>query len=505
MKMPKLKANFKIGLFSIITFIFVVLLLARPPGDPDLGWHIRNGQDILRFGVPKGDLYSHTMFGYPWISHEWLTDVLLYLSNHYLGLIFLSLAFALIAFFAYFISARVAKVRIESTLITVLIAALVALPIVGIRPQMLTLLGLAIVLWILFRWRDNPQSKLIYWLIPLMLVWVNMHGGFAAGLILMGVFGAIELIKYLFKRFKVIKIVSLTMSPVQLWELIGVGIISFAVTFINPYTWRIYEELFRTVFNDLVRQGISEWLPITFNSPQSYNLIIYIVFITVLLIFSWKKVDSTKIWIGAVFLLISLSSWRNMPLFPLVTLPLLSEMIEALSPKGIYYHLRSVWMIGLAVILLVYVGYDRYHTVVPLSTNEALFNTIQRYPYNAVQYIKENKLPGKMFNEYNWGGYLIWKLPEKKVFIDGRMAIWRTEDQNIFEEYLVLSGAISKIPTIDEDTTAILDKYEIDLALMYKDRSFKNYFLSHNDKWTLVYGDSLALIFQRIDSINDVN
>ena len=144
--MPKLKTNFKISLFSGIIFIFIVLLLARPPWDPDLGWHLRNGQDILRFGIPKGDLYSHTMFGYSWISHEWLTDVLLYLSNHYLGLIFLSLIFALIAFFAYFISARVAKVRIESTLITVLIAALVALPIVGIRPQMLTLLGLAIVL-----------------------------------------------------------------------------------------------------------------------------------------------------------------------------------------------------------------------------------------------------------------------------------------------------------------------------------------------------------------------
>jgi len=505
MKIPKFKSNLKIGLFSVTTFIFIVLLLARPPWDPDLGWHLRNGQDILRLGAPKGDLYSHTMFGYSWISHEWLTDALLYLSSHYLGLIFLSLAFALIAFFAYFISARVAKVRIESTLITVLIAALVALPIVGVRPQMLTLLGLAIVLWILFRWRDNPQSKLIYWLIPLMLVWVNMHGGFAAGLILIGVFGVIELIKYLFKKFRIIKIVSLTMSPIQLWKLAGVGIVSFAVTFINPYTWRIYDELFRTIFNDLVRQGISEWMPIAFNNSQSYNLIIYIVFMVVLLIFSWKKVDSTKIWIGAVFLLISLNSWRNMPLFPLVTLPLLSEMIEALSPKGIYYHLRSVWMIGLAVVLLFCVGYDRYHTIVPVSTNEALFSTIYKYPYNAVQYIKENKLPGKMFNEYNWGGYLIWRLPEKKVFIDGRMAIWQTENQNIFEEYLVLSGAIANISTKDEDIAAILDKYEINLALIYKDRPFKDYFLEHNNKWMLVYGDSLALIFQRIDSINNVN
>jgi len=490
MKMPKLRTNFTIGLFSSLIFILIVLLLARPPWDPDLGWHLRNGQDILKFGAPKGDLYSHTMFGYPWISHEWLTDVLLYLSSHYLGLVFLSIVFALIVFAAYFISARVAKTRIESTLIAVLIATLVAMPVVGIRPQMITLLGLSIALWILFEWRNKPKTKIIYWFIPLMLLWVNLHGGFASGLVLMAVFGAIELVKYLFKRYKISKVSGQVISLSQFWQLVGVGIVSLAVTFINPYTWRVYEELFRTIFNDLVRQGISEWLPVTLQSSSSYNLAIYTGLIIVLLAFSWRKVDSTKIWIGVIFFLIAISSWRNMPLFPLVTLPLLSEMIDKLSPKGIYYCLRSGWAIILVIALLGYVAYDRYYTIIPLSTNDELFGAIHKYPYGAVQYIKTNHLPGKMFNEYNWGGYLVWKLPEKKVFIDGRMAIWKTKTQNIFDEYLQLSKT--------EDTTpAILDKYEIGWALVYKDRPFKNYFMSHNDEWELVYNDNLSLIFQR--------
>lgn len=467
----------------------------RPPWDPDLGWHLRNGQDILKLGAPTGDLYSHTMPGYSWISHEWLTDVFLYLSNHYLGFVFLSILFALIVFAAYFISARVTKTRIESTLITVLIAALVAMPIVGIRPQMITLLGLALTLWILFKWRDNPASKVIYWLIPLMLLWVNLHGGFAAGLVLITIFGAIELVKCLLKKYKVAKVSHQVISLSQFWQLVGVGIISLIVTFINPYTWRIYDELFRTVFNDLVMQGISEWLPVTLHSSTSYNLAIYTVLIVVLLAFSWRRVDSTKIWIGLFFFFIAISSWRNMPLFPLVTLPLLSEMIEILFPKGIYYHLRSGWAILLAITLLGYVGYDRYYTIIPVSTHEELFGVVHKYPYAAVQYIKANDLPGKMFNEYNWGGYLIWQLPEKKVFIDGRMAIWTTPTQNIFDEYLQLSRA--------EDTTStILEKYQIDWVLVYKDKSFKNYFLSHSNQWELVYSDYLSLIFQRKDIVD---
>lgn len=488
--------DWPVSLFSFLIFAFVFLLAVRPPWDPDMGWHLRNGADILRFGAPQGDLYSHTMAGYQWISHEWLTDVLMYLTNQHLGLVALSVIFAFIILAAYFISAHVAKTRIESAMVTVLVAALVALPVMGVRPQMLTLLGLAATLWILFRWRDNPKNKLVYWLIPLMLLWVNMHGGFAAGLILMGAFGVIELVKFLLKRFSRAKIVTPTMQLKHLWELVGVGVLSLAVTFVNPYTWRIYDELFRTIFNDLVRKGINEWLPVNLSSPDSYNLVIYTAFVALLLVFSWKRVDATKIWIGIIFLVISVASWRNMPLFPLVTLPLLSEMIESLAPKGVYYYLRSWWVVLLLLAVVVYLGRDRIYSVIPLATDDALVQVAgHKYPYNAVQYLKEHKLPGKMFNEYNWGGYLVWKLPEKKVFIDGRMAVWKTKDQDIFRDYL-------EVTQITDRTPDILSQYDVDLALVYTDRPLRRYFVSRSTQWQLVYSDSLASLFRRIELVS---
>ena len=477
-------------LFAAAATILTWLLVVRPPWDPDLGWHIRNGEDVWHWGAPRGDLYSHTMAGYPWVSHEWLTDSLMYLVDHYWGLVALSAIFATITVGAYLVAARVSRTRWESVGVSIIVAALVAMSIVGIRPQMLTLLGLAVTLWLLFRWRDDPKNKLIYWLPLVLLIWVNLHGSFAIGLFLMAVFGVIELIKYLLRRSNKFNIAGRGLSLPELVQLIGVGVASFAVTFINPYTWRIYDELFRTIFNSAVRQGINEWLPVTFSHPSSYNLIIYTAFVMLLLVFSIRKVDSTKVWIGGIFLLLSISSWRNMPLFPLVTLPLLAEMIEVLAPRGISYYLRSGWVILILLGLVGYVGYDRYFAVIPLSTNEALMGSQQNYPYAAAQYIKQEQLPGRMFNEYNWGGYLIWKLPEKKVFIDGRMAIWQTKTQNVFRDYLTISHA-------ESGALELLDRYGVDLVLTYTGGSLGQYLPAHADNWQLVYQDKLASIFTR--------
>lgn len=485
-----LKFNYRDAIVAVLLAVLTIAILSRAHTDPDLGWHLRNGMDILKYGVPSGDLYSHTMSGYPWIAHEWLTDVLIYLSAHYLGFTFLAALFGAIVFLAYFIAAKTIKMALSSSLMIVLIAALVAMPVVGIRPQMLTLLGLAIVLRILFKWRDNPASRLIFWLVPLMLIWVNLHGGFAAGIFLIGLFWIVESSKYLLKKFKFIAESFTVLSIKHLTQLAFTGVLAIAVTLINPYTYRVYVELFQTVFNDFVKSNIAEWAPVNTGTYQGYNLMIYALFIVLLLIFSWKQVDKTKVVIAAVFLGISLSSWRHLPLFSLVTLPLLAEMVQQLMPKGVIYYLRSnLFMLGL-LLLTATTTFYAYAQISSLANDDKLFGQVGKYPYGAVQYLKAHKLPGNMFNEYNWGGYLIWQLPEKRVSIDGRMAIWKTSEQNIFEEYLLFSRDSKK-------AKEILDKYKIGLALVYKDRTFKDYFFANSNEWQLAYSDELAVIFTK--------
>jgi hypothetical protein len=480
-----LQGDYRQILVVTLLTILTILMVMRNPTDPDLGWHLRNGQDILKYGVPHGDLYSYTMSGYPWISHEWITDVLLYLGSKYWGLFALSTIFGCIVFLAYFITARIKKTSPGVALLAVMIAALVSISIFGVRPQMLTLLGVAITMWLLFKWRDNPKSNLIYWLIPLFLVWANLHGGFAAGLLLIGLFWVIELIKYCANH----QHQSGLLTSKQLVQLLMVGLMAGLSTLINPYTWGIYDELLKTVFNEVVKNGISEWRPVNFQSIHAYNLIIYAAFLAILLIFNWRKVDITKLAIGATFLLISLSSWRHLPLFALVTLPLLIEMMNNMLPRDLKKYYYSLPMILGLIGLIIFIFLTNCLSIFRATSDETAFAT-SGFPYYAVQYIKTHYLPGNMFNEYNWGGYLIWKLPEKRVFIDGRMAIWKDEEHNVFADYINLGSNSKQIKEV-------LDKYKVAFALVYKNRTFKNYFLENNQKWHLVYEDSLAMIFQR--------
>jgi len=481
-----------VGGFCGLMALGIILIAMIRPTDPDMGWHIRNGLDILKFGAPQGDLYSYTMFGYPWISHEWLTDIGMYWLSHYTNWLVMSLVFGLVVAVAYLIAARVSRANWETVLVTALIAVLVAVPILGVRAQMLTLLGLAIVLWVLFRWREQPKSQLIWWLVPLMLLWVNLHGGFFAGLILIIVFGGAELSKYLLVRF--FKKLQLYYLPLKYFlKLGGVWVISLGITFINPYTWRVYDELRRTLFDNTVRQIIGEWMPVSFTSSQSYNLAIYTLLLVGLVIIYWRKVDLTKVIIGACFFVLALSSWRNMPLFSLVTVPLLAEIIAVAAPMGFRY-LNNWWLIVILAGGVSWLGWNRYQLIAPFITQPELFQTMGQYPYQAVQYIKEHQLPGKLFNEYNWGGYLVWQLPEKQVFIDGRMAVWKTPTQDIFAEY-------NKVCNVATETGGILDKYDVGLALVYANRQAKGYFLGHAEQWKLLYQDDLAIVFQRTDLV----
>lgn len=488
------RTDWLLWLFGGLVLGLSLIMLMRAPTDPDLGWHLRNGADILRFGVPRGDLYSYTMFGYPWISHEWLTDVGLYLSSHYLGFWFLSALFAGLVVAAYLLSAQVSKARWEVVVLITFVAALVALPIVGIRAQVITLLGLAATLYLLFVWYQNPRNRRIYWLVPLMLIWVNLHGGFVAGLLLSGVFLALAAGKTILQRYSRKAPVGPVLTIRQLAELAIIIALMAGVTFANPYTWRVYDEIIRTVFNPAVLIGIAEWNPVQWANPQSQNLIIYTVWLLALLPWTWRRLDIVKLGLAVIFFVISLTSWRNLPFFPLIALPLLVDMINQLFPKGIYYYLRNWGLVLGLVPILIYIGYLRYYEILPYTYDPSAWGRIANYPYQAAQYIKEKQPAGKLFNEYNWGGYLIWQLPEKKVFIDGRMAVWQTPTQDIFADYL----AVGKN---QETTPDILHRYDVGLAMVFANRTSKDYFLSHSEQWKLLYSDNIAMIFQRSDLI----
>jgi hypothetical protein len=172
-------------------YVFVTILLlglftmaARSVTDPDVWWHLRTGQLILEtHKVPHADPYSFTKFGKDWVDHEWLSQVMLYSTYRLAGWAGLMTEFAVIIAAAFtLVFLRSPGRPFVAGAVTAWGATAAALSF-GVRPQMLSLLLASIFLFILDRSHSRPV--LLWWTPPLMLLWANLHAGYALGIALL--------------------------------------------------------------------------------------------------------------------------------------------------------------------------------------------------------------------------------------------------------------------------------------------------------------------------------
>ena len=462
------------------------------PSDPDLGWHLQNGNYILEnLRLPAGDIYSWTMPGYPWVSHEWGMDTLMAWLNNQWGLWALVLFFALVIASAFYIvSGAVSASRIIRVLVAI-IGLMISWVIIGVRPQMITLLGIAILLYLLFNWKKNPQKKWLIWLPLLFFVWANLHGGFPFGFIMIVTFGAGELGRHILSAGKEERglLTNQDLSALAKWS-----ILAFVVTFINPNGWRVYLELYQTFVDRDVLNRIMEWLPITLTSAGSYNMALMVGLLLALLVINKGRFDTTKLVMVIAVFLFSLSSWRHLPIFALTAMILLAEQLEILFRKGLARTLGTfLGLVSLATVLFL-AGSWQIFRIGEVITKPDLYGEVYNYPYGAIQYLKENPPPTQMrfFNEYGWGGYLIWQYPEQKIFIDGRMAVWRHPKFNIFNDLSAITGVDRR--TVSE----ALERWQIDLILVASSRPVNELLKEMPDRWLLKYKDRIATVWEKI-------
>lgn len=514
-----LKENLLKYIFLILIIGLIFFLNLKPPLDPDLGWHLRSGQDLFQQKtIPRLDPYSYTMPDWERESHEWLTSGVIYLIYAKYGLFVLSIIFALITTFAFFLISRLTKAEIEYSLLAVLLGSLGSLPITGIRAQMISLLGLSILLLILFRFRQDQNKKIIYFLPLLFFIWVNLHAGFSIGLFVLGLFLFFEWIKIIFlwlrekyqtkKQFpkvgflknKLVLIINFLKRrfsnnelikeylTFQSWlKLVYVSFLSFLVTFINPYGSRVYSLIITIIRDKYGRARIGEWQPFSAGSPIGWEFLMYLALLAILVLISFRKIDLTTLGLGTVFAFLAFSSWRNMPVLIIMTIPLwvyiVKNATDPVLPKLL--EKKSVLLLFLLAVLII--GYQQVSMAWAISNNQDLLAKAGGYPKGAVDYVKANpeKFQGNMFNEYNWGGYLIWQLPEHKVFIDGRMPHLTIGDRHIFKDFNDLEEL--------RNPKEIIEKYNINWMLIYNNRLLASYLPSEGFK--KVYEDDLSAIF----------
>ena len=315
--------------FTAILFASILFLVLRPITDADFWWHLATGRWMADTGqIPQADPFSYTAAGDPWTAHEWLTEkgmYALYLAGGVPLLILVFSTLITLAYgFAYFRSPGVSRPYIAS--FAILLAAAMSAPLWGVRPQMITLLFSSIFLYLLDRYEDGHKIRFLVWLPVLMLLWVNMHAGYFMGLVLIGIYLLANLLQRIVARIMKTKPQQHGLGNTAL--LVVSLVVSVLAALINPQGPRILLYPFETLADPAMQAYIQEWYPPDFRQAIWLPFLIGLGLIGVFGILGRKKLRLTHFILLLVFGYLGLRSMRHVPLFAVVTAPILAGLVQ---------------------------------------------------------------------------------------------------------------------------------------------------------------------------------
>lgn len=487
-----------------LLLFFILNVVLQPLVDPDFGWHLRTGLDLIQheWRLPDSDPYSHTMPDWPWVEHAWLTDGvigLLYRGLGAAGPLGVIVFFALVTAAAFFLAVGQARAGRTARLAAVAATLWVALPFLGARTQMISLLGLALLLRLCAQYQAG--QRVTVWVIPLLfLLWANLHGAFTVGLFAIGlVLIAAGATRVFVDRWPVLtdRLSEPVMAWTQMRRLALVGGLAALVTLVNPYGWRLHGELYLSLTDQFMIQTLHEWQPVSLETRAGTLYLAYLAVLGILMIVGYRRVEPVRWVLLAVFLALSLRHWRNVPLFLLVSVPLVAEVVADLTARAsarFVEGLQRQTRVRLAVLLaaavgLVLLGPGHLGRVVQCGLAPEEFFRSTEYPIEAVQWLRAHRdqVGSRLYNDYGVGGFLLWWLPEERIFIDGRMPAFRSGDRWILKDYVALT-------TWKPPALGVLKKYNVDWVIVARGTPLQQA-LDGQKNWRAVYEDAKVVIY----------
>ena len=488
---------------DILFVFFIVNLSMQPPVEPDFGWHLRAGLDFLDQGgrLPTHDPYSHTMTDWPWVEHAWLADAVLavlYRAFGTAGSLAVMLWFAAVAVAALLIGATPARASRTPRLAAIVASLWVALPFLGARTQLVSLAGIALVLWLYHR-IVRGRTAFIWLYPPLFCLWANLHGGFTAGLAILGVILAASMMLRLagMRWASLIQFHEPLLPDTQLTSFAASVLLSCGATVVNPYGWRLHREIYQSLSDRFMLEQLREWQPLSFEGWAGTAFLLYLIVVTVLALLWYRRVEPIRWTLLTVSLVWAFWHWRNVTIFLVVAVPLVAELLQAGSTslaqlipparRGAVV-LVLTFMTGLVLVLL---DGDHLERLVSAGTEPEKFFRQTEYPIEAIAWVKANRdqVGRRLYNDYGYGGFLLWWMPEEKIFIDGRMPAWRIGDRAIFSDYMTIS-------TGAPEAHGLLEKYRVDWGLIQRDSPLA-VMLAGDPAWRQLYRDGKVVIVRR--------
>ncbi|OGD93964.1 hypothetical protein A3F02_01175 [Candidatus Curtissbacteria bacterium RIFCSPHIGHO2_12_FULL_38_9b] len=461
--MTKIISQYK---YHFLIFLLSFIILTSFNFDPDLGWHLAYGQRFLESGeIIRSDQFSWTMPQYEWGNSYFAYQVLVAFLFKYLGHIITAMVFGIIASVGVMILLP-KKLNIFKTLIVglgtgVLVANL------GLRPHTVSFLMFAILLVFLSLRLFDKKFYIFFWLV-FFAVWANLHRGFVVGIIVLAIYFGLDLFLLEKKNKKTLLFIRITSF---VCALLG--------TLISPFIFKTWHS---GVFLDLTSRpnlfNIAEWQSPAVYFPQNVLLAISGVIFIYIFIKESKKIEFPLFLIAAFLFAFSFLAITFVFYWVAIFIFLTTRYFDLeINFRNDFMAKLPIILSTLAVGIALLLSFIS-NLVLSVNFNDRLIK--DGYPAAAIKFIRDEKLNGNLYNEYAWGGFLIWQLPQAKVFIDGRMAAWkRNNGDSILNDYLA----------IRDGKCDVAKSYDIKILLIKKDAQTPCF-----DTWQIIFSDSIAKV-----------
>ncbi len=491
---------------AIVGFFFAAVLprATWPLIDGDVWWHIRAGEEVLRTGrIPNVDTWSIVGAGLPWTSQDWLANVILAIGNGMgewgrTGLSFLFGAFTLLAFWILWraIALRLPSIGWASRIIWLSVGLLLAGPVMGVRVQVLDLLLATGVVWLLWRYLVGPRRRWLIGLPGIAALWANLHAGWALLFLLGGAVVVGEVVDRGLHREP-------GGRPPLRWaevrDLALALVVSAAALAINPNGLALYTYPFDTVGITALNRYVMEWFPADLGSIFGWLLLGFVVLgILPTFVFAWRRLRTAD---ALILVGLTVMAWQAIrfllivgpiggAIVAAVLSPVISESRLGRGTASILARLAqpvrgrrgTVNALLAAVLLLLGVGVALLRTSPPAQAAEIA----RSLPAGAVAWMDEHDPGTRIFNRYEWGGYIGQHRPQQLIFMDGRADVYGDALLQLYVGIIGLHG----------DPQVTFDRYGIDYATFPPDTPLADWF-DASSAWKRVYLDETAAVWVR--------
>jgi len=466
----------------VIIYTAALAFALQPEGihDPDLGWHLRTGDWIFAHGhVPTTDPFSRTGEGHRWIAYSWLAELILaslYKTFGLVGVLAYTAALSVAIVAALHVLLRQLGATVEKTFALLGFATLVLGQVFTPRPWLFSILLFIVVFSLLVRIQRGGGRAALFFLPVVFALWANVHLLFIYGLVLVGLY-AVE------PMLDDVRDHALTLAHLragfqhQRWLLLAACL---TATLLSPYGWTVYLAVLDIARDTSAFRYVTELEAMRFRSPGDWVVLALTLAAAVKL--GWQREHRPfPLLLLAVAAAVSFRSGRDAWMVTVAAVSILAPPSHGAPPA-------PARGLAVAIVALVLVLIAIEAALVPrlrdLSETRLQADLDGEFPAAAVRFVEARHYPGPLYNHFNWGGYLIWKLPRLKVSIDGRT--------NLYGE-----KGLTRAATTWNGTAKWSDDPELAgarLVIAPVDKPLTS-LLARDDRFQEVYRDAVAAVF----------